>query len=105
MGTTTEMESIMKSTSSAGVVQLHFETVRNLTSSDEKSSGTRTYFANIPYPEILKLDTVENLRRYIPELRPSKRNNVHQSIARTIRNNPDQFIVLNSGFTVSASDC
>jgi hypothetical protein len=99
------MERIMKSTSSAGVVQLRFETVRNLTSSDEKNSGTRTYFANVPFTEVLKLDTVENLRRYIPELRPSKRNKVHQSIARTIANSPDQFIVLNSGFTVSASDC
>ena len=95
----------MTATSSAGVVQLHFESVRNLTSPDEKKNGTRTYFANLPASEILKLDTVENLRNYIPELRPGKRNKVHEAIGETIRDNPDEFIVLNSGFTICASEC
>ena len=75
----------MTATSSAGIVQLRFESVRNLTSPDEKKNGTRTYFANLPHTEILKLDTVENLRNYIPELRPGKRNKVHQAIGETIR--------------------
>jgi hypothetical protein len=95
----------MIATSSAGVVQLRFESVRNLTSPDEKRNGTRTYFANIPALEILKLDTVENLRQYIPGLRPGKRNKVHEAIGETIRDNPDEFIVLNSGFTICAADC
>ena len=95
----------MTATSSAGVVQLRFESVRNLTSPDEKKNGTRTYFANIPAAEILKLDTVENLRQYIPELRPGKRNKVHEAIGETIRDNPDEFIVLNSGFTICAAEC
>ena len=95
----------MVPSSSAGSVVLHFESVRNLTSPDEKKNGTRTYFANLPAAEILKLDTVENLRRYIPELSPSKRNKVHQAIGETIRDNPDEFIVLNSGFTVCAAEC
>jgi len=94
----------MSVTSSAGKIQLRFESIRNLTSPDEKKSGTRTYFANVPSSELLKLDTVENLRNYIPELRPGKRNKVHQAIGETIRTNPDAFIVLNSGFTVSALD-
>lgn len=95
----------MTATSSAGVVQLRFESVRNLTSPDEKKNGTRTYFANLPATEILKLDTVENLRNYIPELRPGKRNKVHEAIGETIRDNPDEFIVLNSGFTICAAEC
>jgi hypothetical protein len=95
----------MTVTSSAGIVQLRFESVRNLTSPDEKKNGSRAYFANIPAIEILKLDTVENLRHYIPELRPGKRNKVHEAIGDTIRDNPDEFIVLNSGFTICASDC
>src|SRR5205807_1981730 len=36
---------------------------------------------------------------------PSKRNKVHEAIADTIRDNPDTFIVLNSGFTICAHDC
>jgi hypothetical protein len=99
------METIMTATSSAGVVQLRFESLRNLTSPDEKKNGTRTYFANLPAAEILKLDTVENLRQYIPELRPAKRNPVHEAIGQTIRDNPDEFIVLNSGFTICSADC
>ena len=95
----------MTATSSAGDVQLRFESVRNLTSPDEKKNGTRTYFANIPAIEILKLDTVENLRNYIPELRPGKRNKVHEAIAETIKDNPDEFIVMNSGFTICAAEC
>jgi hypothetical protein len=95
----------MTATSSAGFVQLRFESVRNLTSPDEKKNGTRTYFANLPAIEILKLDTVENLRQYIPAFRASKRNPVHEAIAETIRDNPDEFIVLNSGFTICAADC
>ena len=53
----------------------------------------------------MKLDTIENLRNYIPELRPGKRNKVHEAIGETIRGNPDEFIVLNSGFTVCAAEC
>lgn len=103
--TVTDVENTMTATSSAGIVQLRFESVRNLTSPDEKKNGTRTYFANIPAIEILKLDTVENLRQYIPGLRPTKRNKVHEAIGETIRDNPDEFIVLNSGFTICAADC
>ena len=55
---------------------------------------------NGPAAEILKLDTAENLRHYIPELRPGKRNKVHEAIEETIRDKPEEFIVLNSGFTV-----
>lgn len=95
----------MTATSSAGVVQLRFESVRNLTSPDEKKNGIKTYFANVPATEILTIDTVENLRHYIPELRPGKRNQVHKAIGETIRTKTDQFIVLNSGFTICASDC
>jgi len=95
----------MTATSSAGVVQLRFESIRNLTSPDERKNGTRTYFANISAAEILKLDTVENLRQYIPEWQPGKRNKMHEAIGDTIRDQPDEFIVPNSGFTVCAADC
>jgi hypothetical protein len=103
--TTKNVEKTMDTSSSAGVTLLRFESLRNLTSPDEKKNGTRTYFANLPAVEILKLDTVENLRHYIPELNPSKRNKVHQAIGETIRDNPDEFIVLNSGFTICAAEC
>ena len=38
-------------TSSAGKVQLRYETIRNLTSPEEKANGARSYFANVPIGE------------------------------------------------------
>jgi hypothetical protein len=43
------------------------------------------------------------MRPYIPEHEGKKRNLVHKAIARTIRDNPDRFSQLNSGFLIGAS--
>lgn len=92
------------SASSADVVRLSYESIRNLTSPDEKKNGTRTFFANLPASEILKLNTDGNLRDYIPAHPGKKRNSTHKAIADTILNRPDRFITMNSGFTISALD-
>jgi len=54
--------------------------------------------------EILKLGTKENLRSYIAEYNPKKRNRVHDAIRTTIENEPLRFITRNSGFVIAASD-
>ena len=92
------------SASNADVVRLSYESIRNLTSPDEKKNGTRTFFANLPASEILKLNTDGNLRDYIPAHPGKKRNSTHKAIADTILNRPDRFITMNSGFTISALD-
>ncbi len=83
--------------------QFKFRAIRNLTSPDGKFNGVQTYFANIPVGEILKFNTKDNLRAYIAEHNPKRRNGVHAAIRDTIPSNPDKFIVRNSGFTVTAS--
>ncbi len=85
-------------------VQINFQAIRNLTSPDEKSNGIQTYFANVAVGEVLKLDTKDNLRSYIAEYNPKRRNGVHEAIRDTIDTSPDKFIVRNSGFTVTAND-
>ena len=92
------------SASNADVVRLSYESIRNLTSPDEKKNGTRTFFANLPASEILKLNTDGNLRDYIPAHPGKKRNSTHKAIDDTILNRPDRFITMNSGFTISALD-
>ena len=57
----------MTATSSSGRVALSYDTIRNITSPEEKANGARSYFANMPVVELLKLDTKANLRGYIPE--------------------------------------
>lgn len=91
-------------TSSAGKVQLRYESIRNLTSPEEKENGARSYFANIPISEIMKLDTAANLRTYIPGHPGKKRTQTHKAIGDTLRQRTDRFIQLSSGITVSASD-
>src|SRR5579871_5744744 len=94
----------MPTTSSEGLVRLNFESIRNVTSPEEKENGSRTFIVNLPAEEILKIDTEQNLRDYIPAHSGKRRNGVYIAIANTIENNPSRFIVLHSGFVISAGD-
>jgi hypothetical protein len=94
----------MPTTSSEGAVRLSFESIRNVTSPEEKDNGSRTFIVNLPAAEILKIDTIHNLRDYIPDHSGKRRNGVHTAIAYTIENNPSRFITLHSGFVISAAD-
>ena len=85
-------------------VVLSYQLIRNTTSPDEEKTGVRSFIANLPALEIRKLGTAGNLRTYIAEHDPRKRNRVHESIENTIMNEPERFITRNSGFVLTASD-
>jgi hypothetical protein len=85
------------------IVQLSYQLLRNTTSPDESESGVKSYVANLPAFEILKLGTKENLRSYIPEYNARKRTSVHDAIRATITSQSQRFITRNSGFVISAS--
>ncbi len=85
-------------------VQLSYQLLRNTTSPDEITSGVKSFVANLSAFEILKLGTRENLRSYIAEYNPKKRNRVHDAIWNTIQTEPHRFITRNSGFVIGASD-
>jgi hypothetical protein len=85
-------------------VQLSYQLLRNTTSPDETSTGVKSFVANLPAFEILKLDTQGNLRSYIAEYNPKKRSRVHDAIENTILTEPQRFITRNSGFVIGASD-
>ena len=89
--------------SSNGVVMIRYQSVRNLTCTEELANGAKSYFANVPINEILKLDTQHNLRSYIPEHSERKRTQAHKSIQSTLQNNSDRFIQRSRGLTVSAT--
>ena len=90
--------------SSVSNVELSYESIRNLTSPEEKQNGARSYFANVPVTELLKLDTEANLRSYVPAHPGKGRSQVHKAIGHTLSARPDRFIQLSSGVTVSAAD-
>jgi hypothetical protein len=85
-------------------VQLVYQLIRNTTSPDEIETGVRSYVVNLPAQEILKLDTEDNLRAYIPEHNPKRRTRVHDAIRDTILEYPQRFITRNSGFAITAHD-
>ncbi|MBS0565605.1 MAG: AIPR family protein [Proteobacteria bacterium] len=87
------------------VFELPYNLIRNLTSPNEKANGVQTWFANVDAREILGLDTRDNLRAYIAEHSPSKRNFVHKQIENTIKELPDRFINRNSGVTITCTKC
>src|SRR5688572_21625179 len=84
-------------------VRISFQAIRNLTAPEEKASGVQTYFANVPIREIDKISTGHNLRDYIAEHNPRKRNQVHRAIRKTLDGESDRFINRNSGVTICCS--
>jgi hypothetical protein len=92
-----------KGPNASSSVSISYQLIRNTTSPDEAKSGVKSFVANLPAFEILKLGTKENLRAYIADYNPKKRNSVHDAIANTILNFPERFITRNSGFVISAT--
>jgi hypothetical protein len=84
-------------------VRIAFQAIRNLTAPEEKEAGVQTYFANIPIREIDKVSTGHNLRDYIAEHNPRKRNQVHRAIRKTMDEESTRFINRNSGVTICCS--
>lgn len=84
-------------------VALSYQLLRNTTSPDETATGVKSFVANLAAFEILKLGTKENLRSYIAEYNPKKRNRVHDAIRNTIQSEPERFITRNSGFVIGAA--
>jgi hypothetical protein len=85
-------------------VQLSYQLIRNTTSPDETETGVKSFIANLSAFEILKVGTNENLRTYLAEYNPRKRNHVHEAIEYTIESEPSRFITRNSGFVIAASE-
>jgi hypothetical protein len=85
------------------MISLSYQLLRNTTSPDEIQTNVKSFVANLSAFEILKLDTKENLRSYIAEYNSKKRNRVHDAIRTTITQEPERFIVRNSGFVIAAS--
>lgn len=83
---------------------LSYQLLRNTTSPDEVESGVKSFVANLPVFEILKVGTDDNLRGYLAEHNPRRRNRVHDAIRRTIDTLPERFITRNSGFVITAAD-
>lgn len=81
-------------------VRLSYRKIRDVSTDAEVKNGAATYVAVLPALEILKIGTEGNLRDYIPDHPGKKRSLVHKAIGKTIRDYPDRFSQLNSGFLI-----
>ena len=97
------MKSVAIGSHTPSSVKLSYQLLRNTTSPDELKTGIKSFVANLSAVEILKLDTKENLRAYLAEYNPKKRNRVHDAIRTTINTEPERFITRNSGFVIGAT--
>jgi hypothetical protein len=88
-----------------GALNLPYNLIRNLTSPAEKANGVQTWFANVNARDVLSIGTEDNLRSYIAEHAPAKRNTVHKQIENSIQELPDRFINRNSGITITCTAC
>jgi len=93
----------MNVTSSEGSVTLNYAIIRNVTSTEEESYGSKAFVAVIPVAEVLKLDTRGNVRDYIPDYNGNKRNSTHKEIEATLRDEGERFIQRHSGITIKAT--
>jgi AIPR protein len=83
-----------------------YHTLRNISSPEDLSTDRRVYAGSAPGTSFLKLPEDENVRTYIVTAEGKKRQRlttVHKRIRETLKNQPDEFSVLNSGITVVAS--
>ena len=99
-----EENGVTKLTDANGAtVRLSYLKIRDVSTKDEEDNDASTYVVVLPAAEILKVGTDGNLRSYIPEHEGKKRNLVHKAIAKTIKESPDRFSQMNSGFLIGAS--
>lgn len=78
---------------------------RNISSPEDEAAGRRVYAGSAPSSSILPLEDDENVREYLVDAAGKQKKSptlVHQAIRRTLKDNPEQFGVLNSGTVIVA---
>ena len=87
--------------------QFRFDTLRNISCPHDKKNGRKILTGQCPVGSILSFSTNKNVRDYLADAEGKKRKRytqVHREIAKTLRENPEDFNVLNGGITIVAHD-
>lgn len=86
-------------------VELTFDSFRNITSPADKELDRKLFTGQLPISEVVDLSTDDNVRDYLVDAESKqrrRRSQVHVAIADTLRNNPQDFGILNGGITIVA---
>lgn len=87
--------------------EVSFDSFRNVTSPIDKDLQRKVFAGQVPIQEIRDLPTDDNVRDYLVEAEGKQRRRktqVHEAILDTLRNNPQDFAILNGGVTIVARD-
>jgi len=89
------------------LLELHFDSFRNITSPIDKDLGRKVFAGQMAISEVSALPTDDNVRGYLVEAEGKQRKRktqVHEAILDTLTNNPADFPILNGGITIVARD-
>lgn len=84
-----------------------YNSLRNISAPEDSDERRRVYAGNAPATSFLRLPEDENVREYIVTAEGKKRQrltDVHRRIRETLSNNPEDFVILNSGIVIVARD-
>jgi hypothetical protein len=92
---------------SSKAITLPYSCIRNISSPEDTNCGRRVLAGQIPIASIVDIPTNENVREYLLEAEGKLRRRptqVHRAILETLRNNAENFSVLNSGLVIVARE-
>ena len=78
---------------------------RNISAPEDERSGRKVYSGHAPASSVLALEDDENVREYLVDAPGKARRSptlVHQAIRKTLKNNIDDFSILNGGMVLVA---
>jgi hypothetical protein len=82
-----------------------YVTCRNISAPEDDAAGRKVYSGHAPASSVLQLEDNENVREYLVDAKGKQKRTptlVHQAIRKTLRDQPDQFSILNGGMVIVA---
>lgn len=92
---------------SNSVLAFPYYCCKNISGPEDKKANRKVLSGHAPASSFLDLDDNENVREYLVDAQGKQRRTptlVHQAIRKTLRDNTDDFSILNSGIVIVASD-
>ena len=95
----------MLDSSKAKAYLFRYITCRNISAPEDDQQGRKVYSGHAPTSAVLDFEDNENVREYLVDAQGKQRRSptlVHQAIRKTLKDQPDQFSILNGGMVIVA---
>lgn len=95
----------MTNPNEGGFYTLAYTNCRNISASEDEAAGRKVYVGQAPTSSVLDLEDNENVREYLVDAKGKQKQSptlVHQAIRKTLKDNSDDFSILNGGMVIVA---